>query len=123
MFEYCKARHIDPSYEFFGTADYAILDMDSRTMLMYSIVQKGDQFVELSFVQPMKFEAFVGVNRIKGNTLRELFIQGSKQKNMKVERKCVVNTKEALLPLILKDARSLPPDSRETLETIIAETF
>lgn len=123
MFEYCRARHIDPSYEFYGSTDYAILDIESRAVLLYSTEYVGGQFVKVSLLQPMKFEEFIDINQVKGRTLRELFTKANKIKGGKVLTKCIRAEKEALMSLILKDLEAVPAEVTSDLEAVIAETF
>jgi hypothetical protein len=123
MFEYCKARHIDPSYEFFGTVDFGLRDLESDILLMYSVVNNRGQWIELSVMPPFQFDKFISMNRIKGSNLKEVFRSGMKMKGQKVEIKCAMVEKEALMPMVMKDTESLPPEGQAALESVIAETF
>lgn len=123
MFEYCKARHVDPSYEFFGTIDYGILDLELKILLMYSEVYSDGRFSELSIFQPFKFDDFIAFNKIKGKNLRALFKNANKVKGVNTEIKCIKVEKEALMPIIMQDVASLPPEIQALVETAVAETF
>lgn len=123
MFEYCACLHTDRSYEFFGTVDYGIRDIDSGMVLMYSVVNIGGQWMQLQAMAPIKFDYFMAINQAKGKNLKETFNAANKLKNMKVKVKCILVEKEVLMPMIRKDTASLPPEAQASLEAIIAETF
>lgn len=123
MFEYCKARHTDPSYEYFGTVDFGLRDLESNIILMFSIVKESGQWFGLQVMRPFKFPEFVAMNKIKGTNLEEIFRKGTEMKGQQVDIECMTVEKEALLPILKKDTAILPPDAQEGLESVIAESF
>lgn len=123
MLEYCKGLHSDPSYEFFGTTDYGILDIESRKMLMYSEVRNQGEFSELHVFTPFNFEEFNVSNKIKGKNLRGMFVHANKVKGLDAKITCVKVEKEDLMATVMKDLESLPKQIQALVETAIAETF
>lgn len=123
MFEYCSSRHIDPAYEYVGTVDCGIRNLDNQTLLMYSMINMGGQWMQLQVLPPMKFDYFISINKIKGKNLKEVFQRGSKMKGVKVKTKCVSADGNELLKLVRQDAAALTPADLASLETIIAEAF
>jgi hypothetical protein len=123
MFEYCKARHTDPSYKWAGSTDYALLDIDSGILFMFSTVYQSGQLYSVTMVPPIKLEEFNLINKVKGKTVRELFNKANKLKGGEVKMKCVKASREEIMSIILKDLQQLPQEVISQLETIVAETF
>jgi len=123
VFEYCSSRHTDPNYLYSGTTDCGILDLKTRVLLLYSLVNMGGQWKQLHVVAPLNFEDFVRANIFKGETLKEIFQTAKKEKDLKLKVKCVRSESEELLKLIRHDAAELTPADLAALETIIAEVF
>lgn len=123
MFEYCRARHIDPAYEFYGTVDIGLRDLDSDILLMFSIVNNHGQWLDLQVMRPFKFAEFVSINRIKGANLEEIFRNGVQMKGQDVDIECRMVEKAALMAIVMKDVASLPPDAQAALESVLAESF
>jgi len=123
VFEYCSSRHTNPNYLYSGTTDCGILDLKTRVLLLYSVVNMGGQWKQLHVVAPVHFEDFVKANVFKGENLKEIFRVAEKEKGMKVKVKCVRAESDELLKLIRHDAADLTPADLAALETIIAEVF
>lgn len=123
MFEYCKVRHVDPSYDFFGTVDYGIKKAGGDPMVFYSVV-KGGPAEEFHLYPVVSFKEIVSRHGFKAKTLSELFHKRAKKASGgTVEVECSHLSQEALRSTILEDIADLPDELKTNLESAIGEVF
>lgn len=124
MFEYCRGRHVDPSYIHVGTVDYGILDPKSGILLLYSVVNTVGQPLELQLYHPYRFQDLAANASPKPKNLHELFVAANAHRSEgEVEFECSRVKKGKLIPLVLKDVASLSPRDQAAIESMIGEAF
>lgn len=123
MFEYCRGRHVDPSYLYSGTVDYGILDPETGVLLMYSVVNMGGQWLQFVIHPPFQFEEIAKRVTPKAKNLQDIFRSGASRYGMKIKLECLRVEKENLMPIALKDAAALSPEDQALLESAIGEVF
>lgn len=124
MFEYCRGRHVDPAYPYFGTVDYGIHDLDTGTVLFYSDIKTGGVLpFNFHIIGPLKFDEFIQVNQVKGSNLAELFEQSRKLQEFEMDVECVQGDAAEIRSHISKDLESIPPEFHPMIESALAEAF
>lgn len=126
MYSYCKGRHVDPDFQFFGTIDCAVLNENTKKLMFYSIVMGKDGFFEsVIFWPPLPAETMLKGRPATAAGLRSLFelspIRGE-VKPMEVE--CMDELdEEELLHLVIADLELVPSKMVNPLISAIKKVF
>lgn len=117
-FAYCKGTYTEPGYEFSGTIDFSIHNIDRDILFTYSIIDMMGQWKQIQVMQPIKASELL--NKRNASSLEELY---SKLKSDSIKLECFEGNEREIERLIRDDIKTLPEKEQKNLMTMMAEAF
>lgn len=124
MFAFCRGIHTNPAYQWYGTVDCAILNVQKSVMMFFSIVKEVTDFKTLAFYPPFPAELVLKGKKPTTDNLRSLFEMVKEQSDATIDVTCYDELDaDELLDLVIKELEPVPEPLKVVLLAAIRKVF